>query len=85
MKSESESESCSVVSDSLQPHGLCNPLDSLGQNTGVGSLSLPTQGSNSGLPHCRQILYELSHKGSQYINYTSIKRKIKHVTYDTLI
>ena len=34
----------------------------------MGSLSLlqgifPTQGSNSGLPHCRQILYQLSHKG----------------------
>ena len=24
----------------------------------------PTQGSNPGLPHCRQILYRLSHKGS---------------------
>ena len=24
----------------------------------------PTQGLNSGLPHCRQILYQLSHKGS---------------------
>jgi len=36
----------------------------------VGSLSLlqvifPTQGSNPGLLHCRQILYQLSHKGSQ--------------------
>ena len=36
----------------------------------VGSLSLlqgifPTQGSNLGLPHCRQILCQLSHKGSQ--------------------
>jgi len=35
----------------------------------VGSRSLfqglfPTQGSNPGLPHCRQILYQLSHKGS---------------------
>ena len=44
----------------------------LGQNTGVGSLSLlqgifPTQESNSGLPHCRQILYQLSHKGSPRI------------------
>ena len=43
-----------------------------GQNTGVGSLSLlqgifPTQGSNSGLPHCGQILYQLSHKGSPRI------------------
>ena len=39
------------------------------KNTGVGSLSLlqgifPTQGSNPGLPYCRQILYQLSHKGS---------------------
>ena len=35
----------------------------------VGSLSLlqgifPTAGSNPGLPHCRRILYPLSHKGS---------------------
>ena len=40
-----------------------------GQNTGVGSLFLlqgifPTQGLKPGLPHCRQILYQLSHKGS---------------------
>ena len=54
---------------------LCNPMDykspwnSPGQSTGVGSLSLlqwifPTQGSNPGLPPCRWILYQLSHKGS---------------------
>ena len=65
----SESESRSVVSDSLQPHGLCSPWNSPGQNTGVGSLSLlqdifPTQGSNLGLPHCSQILSHLSHHGS---------------------
>ena len=24
----------------------------------------PTQGSNPGLPHCRQMLYSLSHQGS---------------------
>ena len=64
-------ESCSVVSDSLQLHGLYSPWDSPGQNTGVGSLSLllgifRTQGSNPGLPHCRQILYKLSHKGSPF-------------------
>ena len=63
------SESRSAVSDSLQPHGLYSPWNSPGQNTGVGSLSLlqgifPTQGSNPGLPHCGQILYQLSHKGS---------------------
>ena len=66
---ESESESHSVLSGSLQPHGLHSPWNSPGQNTGVGSLSLlqgiyPTQGSNPGLPHCRRILYQLSHKGS---------------------
>ena len=62
-------ESRSVMSDSLQPHGLYSPWNSPGQNTGVGSLSLlqgifPAQGSNSGLPHYRRILYQLSHKGS---------------------
>ena len=46
-----------------------DPLNSLGQNSGVGSLSLlqgifPAQGLNPGLPHCRRILYQLSHKGS---------------------
>ena len=34
----STSESRSVTSDSLQPHGLYSPWNSLGQNTGVGSL-----------------------------------------------
>ena len=38
--SRSESESRSVVSDSLQPHELYSPRNSLGQNTGVGSPSL---------------------------------------------
>ena len=66
--SVSESEGLSVMSDSLWPHGLISPWNSPGQNTGVGSLSLlqrifPTQGSNSGLPHCRQILYQLNHQG----------------------
>ena len=62
----------SVVSDSLQPHGLwparflC-PWDSPGKNTGVSGHFLlqgifPTQGLNPGLPHCRQILYHLSHQ-----------------------
>ena len=57
------------MSDSLRPHGLYSTRNSLGQNTGVGSHSLlqgifPTQGLNPGLPHCRQILCQLSHKGS---------------------
>ena len=50
---------------------LC-PWNSPGQNTAVGSQSLlqeifPTQGSNPGLPQCRRILYQLSHKGSPRI------------------
>ena len=62
-------ESPSVVSDSLRPHGLYRPWNSPGQNVEVGSHSLlqgifPIQGSNPGLPHCRQILYQLSYKGS---------------------
>ena len=64
-----ESESHSVMFDSLQPHGIYSPWNSPGQNTGVGSLSLlqgifPTQGLNLGLPHCRQILSHLSYQGS---------------------
>ena len=67
---ESESESCSVMSDSLWPHGLYSPQNSPGQNTGVGSLSLlqgtfPTQGPNPCLLNCRWILYQLSHEGSK--------------------
>ena len=37
---DTQSESLSVVSDSLQPHGLYSPWNSPGQNTGGGSLSL---------------------------------------------
>ena len=49
--SDFESKSHSVLSDSLQPHGLYSPWNSPDQNTGVGSLSLlqgivPTQVSN---------------------------------------
>ena len=48
-------------------HATLSPWKSKGQNTGVGSLSLlqgifPTQGSDPGLLHCRQILYQLSHE-----------------------
>ena len=69
---ESESESLSVVSDALRPHGLYSPWNSLGQNTGVGRLSFlqqifPSQGLNPGFPHFRQILYHLIHKGSPRI------------------
>ena len=69
---KSESESHSVVYNSLGPHGLYSPWNSPGYNTGVSSLSLlqgifPTQGSNPSLPHYRWILYQLSHKVSSRI------------------
>ena len=70
---QSESESRSVVSDSLRPHGPYSLWNSPGQNTGVGSHSLlqgifQTQGSNPGLPCCRRILYQMNHQG----NYNAI-------------
>ena len=54
------------------PMDMQHPWNSPGQRNGVGSLSLlqgisPTQGSKSGLPHHRWILYQLSHKGSPRI------------------
>ena len=65
--------SCSVVSKSttpwtLQPARLLCPWNSPGKNTGVGCHFLlqgifPTQGLNTGLPHCRPILYYLCHQG----------------------
>ena len=46
--------------------------DYSGKNTGVGCHTLlqgifPIQGSNLGLPNCRQILWHLSHEGSSRI------------------
>ena len=75
----SESVSCSVMPDSLQIHGpallLC--LYSPGKNTGMSHHSLlqgifPTQGSNLGLLHCRQILYHLSYQGSKSRSFSGI-------------
>ena len=54
----------------LQPHGLqparllC-PQDFPGKNTGMGC-----HFSNPGVPHCRQILYCLSHRGSPLKSHT---------------
>ena len=67
--------SYSVVSNPLRPHGLqparllC-PWDFPGKNIGVSccfSLHeiVPTQGSNLGLLHCKQILYNLSRQGNE--------------------
>ena len=66
---EAQTQNRKVTSDSLWPHGLYGPWNSPGQNTELGNLLLlqgifPTQGSNPGHSRCRQILYQLSHKGN---------------------
>ena len=70
-----QSESHSVMSDSLQTHGLYSPWNSSGQNTGVGSLFLlqgifPIQGSNPGLPHCRQIFLSVEPQRPKYRSFS---------------
>ena len=67
----------SVMSASLDPTDYSPPDssvhgDSPGQNTGEGCHTLlqgifSNQGSNTGLSHCRQALYHLSHQGSARI------------------
>ena len=57
----------------LQPTRLLSPWDFPGKSTGVGCHCLLQgifliQGSNPGLPHCRQMLYPLSHQGSPGFN-----------------
>ena len=78
---ERESVSGSIMTDSLQlpgpqPARLLCPWNSPGKNTGVLSHPLlqgifPTQGLNSGLLYCRQILYQLSYQGSPPGSYLS--------------
>ena len=71
---------CAVLRLVTQCLTLCNPVDcsvpgssvhgdSPGKNTGVGCHAFlqgtfPTQGSDPGLPYCKQILYYLSLPGS---------------------
>ena len=64
---------CRTLCDPVvcSPPDSCVHGDSPGKNTEMGHHSLlqgifPSQGSNPGLPHCRQILYHLSHQGSPW-------------------
>ena len=64
-------QSCPTLFNPMDysPQGSSVHEDSPGKNTGEGCHALlqgifPTQGSNTGLPHCRWILYYLSHQGS---------------------
>ena len=64
---------------------LLRPWDFPGKNTGVGCHFLlqeifPTQGLNPGLPHCRQMLYCLSHQSySKLIVYKINSQNVLHV------
>ena len=61
---------CLTLCDTMYCSSPCSsPGDSPGKNTGVGCHALlqgifPTQGSNPCLPHCRWILYRLSHEAN---------------------
>ena len=62
----------------FQEDSLLNEPPGKPKNTGVGSLFLlqwifPTQESNLGLLHCRQILYQLSYQGSQRVSLPVVK------------
>ena len=71
------------VTHRRQPTRLPRPWEYPGKNTGVGCHfllqgSFLTQELNPGLPHCRQMLYPLSHQGSHhltsvsFLNFTSV-------------
>ena len=65
-------------SPTLKADSLSSELPGKPKKTGVGSLSLLqetflTQGSNWGLLHCRQILYQLSYQGSPYLCLSQVK------------
>ena len=70
--SESEAaQSCPTLCDPMDTR-LLRPSDYLGKSTGVGCHFLLqgiflTQGSNPGLPHCRETLCCPSHQGSPVI------------------
>ena len=81
--------SCSVMSDSVTTWTVaCSSVhgDSPGKNTRVGCHALlqgvfPTQGSNEGLPHCKWILYCLSHQGSPIWVYWFLKPNLFHTCH----
>ena len=73
-------QSCPTLCDPMDysPAGSSVYGDSPGKNTGVGCHALlqgifPTQGSNPGLMHCRQILYCLSHQGNPLVPQSGIE------------
>ena len=79
------SESRSVVSNSLQPHGLYSTWNSSCQNVGVGSCTLlqgifPAQGLKPGFSHCKGVLYQLRHQESPVDSRDTAKYLTMHWT-----
>ena len=82
------------MSDSLGPHGLeptglLRPWDFPGKNTEVGCNFLlqgnfPTQGSNLGLLHCRQMLYHCTRGGIKTIPKKKKCKKAKELSEEVL-
>ena len=73
-------QSCPIICNPIDLH---SPWNSAGQDTGIGSHSFlqrifSTQGLKPGLPHCRQILYPLSHQGSP-INHVEKRKSLTQI------
>ena len=67
--SQDHSKVCLKVEVAQLSLTLYNPMDCTRNSPGVSLLQgiFPTQGLNPGLPHCKLILYQLSHQGSPRI------------------
>ena len=77
-------QSCPTLCDPMDssPPGSSVLGDSPGKNTEVSCHALlqgiyPTQALNPGLPHCRQILYHLSHQGSPQTHWQKPKVEMR--------
>ena len=70
---------CPTLCDPIDCIRLLHPWDFPGKSAGVDCHFLlqgifPTQESNPGLPHCRQMLYRLSHQGSPHNFYVYVNK-----------
>ena len=77
---------CPTLCDPKDCTGSSVHADSLGKNTEVGCYALlqgifPTQGLNTDLPHCRWILYCMSHQRSPYSCSVQSVQSFSHVQF----
>ena len=78
VKVKSESESHSVLSDYLQPHGLYSPWNSPGQYSGVLAVPLSRGSSNPGIePRCMMLQNALISFFDMDQYYPAIKKRMK--------